>query len=200
MYFHKPVLLIDQDDVLAEYIKGVVRVFNEKYKTHFNTSQCREWDLISIFGKEIKTVMHEPELFRSLEPVPDALETFERLYKSDLFEMFIVTAAHPRSVEAKYEWIKKYMPYLPEKNIIVSSAKYMIKGDYLLDDGMHNIKEFAKAGGKPIVFNRPHNEGERNQFQCVENWREFEQFILEECYEELASVYFESIVGNKKAI
>lgn len=169
MYFHKPVLLIDQDDVLAEYIKGVVEAFNEKYRTHFKSSQCTNWDLTTVFGEEIKTVMHEPQLFSNLKPVPDAIEIFERLYKSNLFEMYIVTAAHPRSVEAKYEWIKKYMPYFPESNIIVSSAKFMIKGDYLLDDGMHNIRAFAEVGGKPIIFRRPHNEKERGVYQSISN-------------------------------
>lgn len=200
MYFHKPVLLIDQDDVLAEYITGVVKAFNKKYGTHFEPNQCTSWDLISIFGEEIKTVMHEPELFRNLEPVPDAIKTFERLYKSNLFEIYIVTAAHPRSVEAKYEWLKKYMPYFPESNIIVSSAKFMIKGDYLLDDGMHNIKAFAEVGGKPIVFKRPHNKVERKQFNSIGNWKEFERFIIQECYEELVPVYFQEGVDDKEVV
>lgn len=55
--------------------------------------------------------MHRPKLFRELEPVANAIEVFERLYKSNLFEMYIVTAAHPSSVEPKHEWIKEYMPF-----------------------------------------------------------------------------------------
>ena len=161
MTSNKPVLLIDQDDVLAEYIKGVVEAFNNKYETNFTTEDCTTWDLTSVFGESIINVMHEPELFYNLEPVIDAIEVFERLYKSGLFEMYIVTAAHPRSVEAKYWWIEKYMPFLPQSHIIVSSAKYMIKGDYLLDDGMHNIKAFKEAGGTPVVFKRPHNQNQR---------------------------------------
>ncbi|MGL6173633.1 MAG: 5' nucleotidase, NT5C type, partial [Cellulosilyticaceae bacterium] len=154
----------------------------------------------TVFGEEIKTVMHEPQLFHDLKPVPDAIETFERLYKSNLFEMYIVTAAHPRSVEAKYEWIKKYMPYFPESNIIVSSAKFMIRGDYLLDDGMHNIKAFAEVGGKSIVFKRPHNERESELYQSISSWKEFEKFIINECYEELEYSYFEQELADEKVV
>lgn len=186
MSLNKPVLLIDQDDVLVEYIAAVVESFNQKYGTSFKTSDCKSWNLVSIFGEEIGTVMHEPELFRNLKPVKDAVETFERLYRSNLFEIYIVTAAHPRTVEAKYEWLKEHINFLPQSHIIVSSAKHMIKGDYLLDDGMHNIRAFKEAGGIPIVFNRPHNKEESKDFYNVNSWLEFEKFIMNECYERKA--------------
>lgn len=179
---HKPVLLIDQDDVLVEYIKAVTEAFNEKHKTKFKCTDCDRWDLISVFGEGISEVMHEPELFRNLEPVKDALEVFERLYRSDLFELYIVTAAQPCVVEAKFDWIQKYLPYFPTTRVIVCSVKNMIKGDYLLDDGMHNIRAFADTGGTPIVFNRPHNCQDGKEFQRIYGWKEFEKFILETCY------------------
>ncbi|MEG0013176.1 MAG: hypothetical protein RR324_07245 [Cellulosilyticaceae bacterium] len=196
MSSNKPILLIDQDDVLVEYIVAVVTAFNNKYGTSFKASECNSWNLISIFGEEIMTVMHEPDLFKDLEPVKDAIETFERLYRSNLFEMYIVTAAHPRTVEAKYEWIKEHMAFLPQSNIIVSSAKHMIRGDYLLDDGMHNIRAFAKSGGVPIIFDRPHNKLEGKEFQRIGSWKEFEILIMNECYADLSESYFDENQGG----
>lgn len=187
----KPVLLIDQDDVLAEYIKGVIEAFNERYEKDFKIEDCIDWDLVSIFGEQILDVMHRPELFRHLAPVEDAIATFKRLYESGLFEMYIVTAAHPSSVEAKYEWLKEYMPFFPQNHVIVCAVKNMIKGDYLLDDGMHNITAFKEAGGTPIIFDRPHNR--EKAFECprIASWMEFEDWIVNECYPELHGRYFE---------
>lgn len=196
----KPILLIDQDDVLAEYIKAVTIKFNEKFNSSFKPKDCVSWDLVSIFGEGILEVMHDPQIFRELEPVADAIETFERLYKSGLFEMYIVTAARPSSVEAKYEWLKKYMPFLPEKNVIVCMAKHMIKGDYLFDDGMHNIEAFEDAGGKPIVFDRPHNHRCEDDYKRVNGWLEFEEYIINECYPDLVNEYFEDRVLEATAI
>lgn len=197
----KPILLIDQDDVLAEYISGVTNVFNQEYHTAFKEKDCVCWDLVAIFGKEITEVMHRPELFRNLVPVTDALETFERLYRSELFEMYIVTAAHPSSVEAKYEWLEQYMPFFPKTNIIVCSAKYMIKGDYLLDDGMHNIEAFQGAGGKSVIFDRAHNNQEPTPgYARVNGWLEFEEFIMNECYQELLPRYFDQMSKEDKAV
>jgi 5'(3')-deoxyribonucleotidase len=179
MQLEKPVLLIDQDDVLAEYIKGVTESFNRTYGTHYHYQDCDRWDLTQIFGEDIVKVMHKPELFRHLEPVKDAIEVFERLYHSNLFEMYIVTAATPHTVGAKWEWIEEHLPFFPQNRFITCSAKFMIKGDYLLDDGMHNIEPFAKAGGEAIVFNRPHNAKAGKEFKRVYGWAEFEEWILE---------------------
>lgn len=181
MQYKKPVLLIDQDDVLAEYVKGLTELYNKKYKTNFTVNDCTCWDIASVLGERVHEIMYESELFLNLEPVPKAIETFERLYKSGLFEMYIVTAAHPKSVEAKFQWLNKYMPFFPKSNVIVTSSKFMIKGDYLLDDGMHNIIEFLDAGGKAIVFERPHNQSERLGYVSVEGWEAFENLIMKEC-------------------
>lgn len=177
-------LLIDQDDVLAEYIKGVTKAYNHKYQANRDVEECTSWNLYSIFGEEIETVMHEPSLFRHLEPVKDALEVFERLYRSHLFEMYIVTAASPASVEAKFEWIREHLPFFPEDRVIVCKRKYMIKGDFLLDDGMHNVEEFLEAGGTPIIFDRPHNRHKGQGITRVKDWLAFERVIMEICYPE----------------
>lgn len=35
--------------------------------------------------------------------------------------------------------ILKYFPFLSWKNVIITSSKKMIKGDVLIDDGIHNL-------------------------------------------------------------
>ena len=174
-------LLIDQDDVLAEYIQGVTKAYNKKYNTSISASQCVSWNLHQVFGEEVETVMHEPDLFRNLEPVKDAIEVFERLYNSGRFEMYIVTAAHAACVPAKIEWIKKHLPFFPIDRVIICHRKYMVKGDFLLDDGMHNIEEFAQTGGKPIIYERPHNMQKGEGLLRVKNWLDFEKLIIELC-------------------
>lgn len=184
-------LLIDQDDVLAEYIQAVTNAYNQKYGAQISVDACTSWNLSTIFGEEVDTIMHDPALFRELEPTKDALEVFERLYKSGLFEMYIVTAAHPACVEAKFEWIRKHLPFFPEDRVIVCKRKYMVKGDFLLDDGMHNIEAFLENGGTPIIFERPHNKNQRKDIKRVRDWLSFERIIMETCYPEQMAVEIE---------
>lgn len=196
----KPILLIDQDDVLAEYIKAVTLTYNKKYNANRHPKECDRWDLVSIFGENILEIMHDPQIFRELEPVKDAIETFKRLYESNLFEMYIVTAAQPSAVEAKHEWIKYYMPFLPQRNVIYCLAKEMIKGDYLFDDGLHNVEAFKKAGGTPILFDRPHNRKGAEDYIRVKGWLEFETFIMNTCYPELSKHYFSQFIEEREVI
>lgn len=175
----KQTLLIDQDDVLAEYIEGVTKAYNEKYNTCISPQECISWDLYQVFGEKVETVMHEPDLFRKLKPVKNAISVFERLFRSNLFELYIVTAANPVCVPAKIEWIKHHLPFFPLDHVIVCQRKAMIKGDFLLDDGMHNIEEFAAAGGTPIIFDRPHNHGRGEGLLRVKDWMSFEKLVME---------------------
>lgn len=200
MINQKPVLLVDQDDVLAEYIKTVTHTFNKIHQTNFKPEDCNCWDLENVFGNKVFDIMYEASLFRKLEPVPHALEVFERLYKSNLFEIFIVTAAHPASVEAKYEWIKEHLPFFPLNHIIICSSKYMVKGDFLLDDGMHNINAFGEYGGTPIIFNRPHNIEDLSGYERINNWLEFEKLIIEKCYPGCGEDYFSFFEEGKQAV
>ncbi len=194
----KITLLIDQDDVLAEYIKEVTRVYNDRYNTNITTDMCTNWNLHKVFGERIETVMHDPEIFRNLEPTKDAIEVFTRMYFSGLFEMYIVTAAQAGSVEAKHEWINNYLPFFPEEHIIICRRKHMIRGDYLLDDGMHNIEAFASSGGIPVIFNRAHNIEHESNHTRVSGWKEFERLILEQNYPEKIEEYYKEL--QKKAI
>ncbi len=195
---NKVTVLIDQDDVLAEYIKEVTRIYNLRYGTNITEDMCNNWNLHAVFGERIENVMHDPEIFRNLEPTDGAIETFERMYKSNLFDMYIVTAAQPCSVEAKHEWIRKYLPFFPEERIIICRKKGMIRGDYLLDDGMHNIEDFAKMGGKPIIFNRPHNAHLDCDYNRVCKWEEFEKLLLEDSYPDQIENYYK--FNNSRAI
>ena len=182
MNHKKYTLLIDQDDVLAEYIEGVTKNYNKKYGTHITSKQCTSWDLYKVFGEKVETVMHEPDLIRELEPTANALQIFERLYRSNLFDMYIVTAANPKCVPAKFEWIEKHLPFFPLEHVIVCKCKDKIKGDFLLDDVMHNIEAFKQAGGTPIIFNRPHNQTQGEGILRVSDWLSFERLIMEICY------------------
>ena len=48
----------------------------------------------------------------------------------------------------------RYFPYLKWENVIIASRKQMIRGDILIDDGVHNL-----VGGDyiRILMNAPHN-------------------------------------------
>ena len=52
----KPIIFIDQDDVLAKHNEKVVKEMNRIHGTHFTMADITEWDLISILGEECKDI------------------------------------------------------------------------------------------------------------------------------------------------
>ena len=74
--------------------------------------------------------------------------------------------------------IFKYYPFLTWKNIIVTSNKKIIKGDVLIDDGIHNLEG---ADYEKILVSAPYNEyydAEGNGMHRVHSWNEIENVLV----------------------
>lgn len=176
-----PRILVDQDDVLALFVDGLVKKFNKRFKTNYTPQDCNQWNLENVFGPEVWDIVHKKGFFRDLEPVPGAIEVFQRLYTSGRYDMFIVTASEPSAYMEKVEWLQHYMPFFSiDKHFIACKTKDAVWGDVLLDDGLHNIQAFIGIG-ESIIFNRPHNQ-HLIGFKRIYDWYEFEFYIENKFY------------------
>ena len=74
--------------------------------------------------------------------------------------MLIVTASNPETFGAKTKKLMEMFPFLSKEQIIREDNKQKIKGDVLIDDGVHNL-----IGGryKKFLFNQPNNSGFNEQ-------------------------------------
>ena len=71
----------------------------------------------------------------------------------------------------------KYFPFLTWHQVIITSKKQLIRGDVLIDDGVHNLE-----GGPyvKILMTAPHNrnyDAEANGMIRVSDWGEIETVI-----------------------
>ena len=93
-------------------------------------------------------------------------------------EVFIVTATPYESVTDKMtEVLFRYFPFLTWKQLIITSRKQLIRGDVLIDDGVHNLEggDYVK-----ILMTAPHNrnyDAEANGMIRVQTWAEIEEVI-----------------------
>lgn len=176
----KPIIFIDQDDVLAKHNEKVVKEMNRIHGTHFTMADITEWDLISILGEECKDIMFRPEFFETLEPMEYAIENLRVLNESNLFDIYIASAAHPSACHFKYKWFKENMPFLEKKQLIFISHKFLLNGDLLFDDAPHNITAFRS--GEVVIFDKPYNRHLVN-FDRVKDWNEFTEYLVNKFYE-----------------
>jgi len=109
-----------------------------------------------------------PGIFSLMKPMPGAIEAVEFL--SNHFDTYILSTAsweNPTAWSDKLNWIKKYLPKVAHKRLILSHNKHLNAGDYLIDDRKKNgAGEFT---GELILFGESPFEG----------WPEVIQYLCE---------------------
>ena len=112
---NQKIVYIDLDNTLADY----VGMANELHRS-------------------LKDAKHIPGFFRNLNPMPNAIESYNLLSK--YFDVYILSTSpwsNPDAFKEKFEWVREKFPNA-YKNIIFSHHKDLNIGDYLIDDSDKN--------------------------------------------------------------
>lgn len=118
---HKKILYIDMDNVLVDFRSAFPFLDNsikEKYKDNMD---------------EIEGI------FSLMKPMKDSINSFEILSKH--FDVYILSTSpwdNPTAASEKVSWVKKYLPELAYKRLILSHNKHLNHGDYIIDDRLAN--------------------------------------------------------------
>jgi len=174
-------ILVDMDDTIEQLLQTWVRKLNEKYDRNVDYEDILSWDIDDAYPgltkEQVFSVPFEPGFWKTVEPIPGAAEALQRLIANG-HEVFIVTASYPESVPEKMnDLLFRYFPFLSWRNVIITAHKQMIRGDVLIDDGIHNLEggDYTK-----ILMTAPHNksyDAEANGMIRVHNWAEIENVI-----------------------
>jgi 5'(3')-deoxyribonucleotidase len=119
--------------------------------------------------RKFKNDMDEiPGIFAKMDPMPGAIEAYEKLSKK--YDTYILSTApweNPSAWSDKLDWVKKHLGDAAYKRLILSHNKNLNKGDYLIDDRPNNgAKDFE---GEWLHF------GEGNRFP---DWNAILKYLL----------------------
>ena len=177
----KLTILVDMDDTIEQLLEAWVRGVNEKYGRHASYDDVVSWDVSSAFPglsfEQVYEIPMQPGFWKTVDPIPGAAEALQRLIVAG-HDVYIVTATPHDSVPEKMnDLLFKYFPFLTWHQVIITSKKQLIRGDVLIDDGIHNLE-----GGLyvKILMTAPHNknyDAEANGMIRVSNWDEIEAII-----------------------
>lgn len=175
------VILVDMDDTIENCTQAWVNFLNARYGTDVDPDSLTEWTVSLAFPtlthEQVYDCVIEDEFWESVRPFDDAVHYLKKL-TDDGHKIYIVTSAQYESIRIKMEAVLfKYFPYITWKDVIITANKQMIKGDILIDDGIHN-----HIGGNYIKFlyTAPHNrafDAEANGMIRVNNWEEIYERI-----------------------
>jgi 5'(3')-deoxyribonucleotidase len=161
-------------DALGEHLLRYNRDFRERI-TRDDLEGRWLWDFVP---PERQQALHEylmsEDFFAVLRVMPHAQRVLERLQSR--YEIYIATAAMevPSSFNAKFEWLKRYFPFIPASHIVFCGNKSILRGDYLIDDNPRQLRLFR---GEGILFSSPANANVTG-FRRVHNWLEIAELFL----------------------
>ena len=152
---------IDLDDTINNLVDAWLKKYNLDYNDNVSIYDIKSWDIgdYTKAGKGFYAYL-DGGIFKNLTIKDGAANIIEKLCEQH--EVYIVTAnaSYNKGVcDDKVNFIKKFMPFFPIKNIIFVNNKSLLDLDVLIDDGLHNFVNFK---GTRFVFDRPWNQVDVN--------------------------------------
>jgi 5'(3')-deoxyribonucleotidase len=193
----KQTILIDLDDVLSEFLKSLVEVYNQEYNDNLYYDNILSWNIQEYIkqGVNIFELTTKDNFLLNVPPKPNAIRVTELLSK--YYELYVVTACvYPQNIIDKFQWIEKWFPHISKDNIITAKNKGLIVGDYIIDDYINNL--ITSKCNKKILFPAPHNIFNEigDDIIRVSGWEEILWLFAAE-NEELKNDAIESTVGEE---
>lgn len=172
----KITVLIDLDDTMTHLCRAWCQWLNAAYGTNVSESDIKGWRVADYFPGLTEQQVHEPihidSFWASVEPVTGAAEYIKRLIEEG-FAVYVCTASSFYTINAKLKFeIDRYFPFISREQIIVTTNKQLVRGDILIDDGIHNLED---GSYKKILMSAPHNEeydAESHGMTRVNSWKE----------------------------
>lgn len=173
----KGIIGVDQDDVLAELIPKWLKYYNKEYNDNLTVNDIKSWNIHQYAkpecGEKIYDILSIHKFYRDLDVVENSQRVLEKL--SEDYDIFVITDAMATrmSFKAKFDWLGEHFPFINKKNYVFTGNKSIFAGDYLIDDGVHNLEVFK---GKGLLFDRPHNRN-CDKFERVNGWLGVEKYF-----------------------
>jgi 5'(3')-deoxyribonucleotidase len=172
------IICVDMDEVIADALGEHLHRYNRDFRERVTPGDLEGrwlWDFVPPERQQaLSEYLMSEDFFAVLRVMPHAQRVLERLQSR--YEIYIATAAMevPSSFNAKFEWLKKYFPFIPASHIVFCGNKSILRGDYLIDDNPRQLRLFR---GEGILFSSPANANVTG-FRRVHNWLEIEELFL----------------------
>ena len=141
---------VDLDGVLADFDKRFIQITGTTF-IESGLDSKQKWELL----KE-----KDPNIYRHLEPMPDALELWDAIKHKNPSILTAIPSTVPfiNSPRDKREWVHKHI----QEGVLVKFGPYAVDKQYhctgrhhvLIDDRPQNCEQWAKKGGISILHGR----------------------------------------------
>ncbi len=173
-------ILCDADDTIQELTEHWLSELNCKHNYHVKKEDITSWDVTKAFPgltpEEVLEPLYRDEFWDRTTSVEGSHYYLKKLV-DDGHKLLIVTASNPETFEAKTEKLLELFPFLTKEQIIRENNKQSVKGDILIDDGVHNLINGAYI---KFLYHQPNNSGfneKEHDITRVYSWKEIYERI-----------------------
>ena len=147
----KPVVAIDCDGVLADWMGYVIPVANILFNTNIKQSDLTGWDLYDIIDDpKAKTTLYDylnqTNMILDMNPYEEALRGVSAL--KEFADIYVVTSPmmnYPNWILHRNKWLKTHFG-IDKNHVIHTSAKHLVQADVFIDDKPENVVNWSRYG------------------------------------------------------
>jgi 5'(3')-deoxyribonucleotidase len=167
----QPVVLLDCDGVLADFVTATLDVVAEIMGEPVAAERITTWEIFDSIGDEalrrrVYGIMNEPGFSESrIQAYPGAREAVGVL--QERAELYVVTSPFHSAawMHGRLAWLDRELA-IPPGRVIFAREKHIVRGDVFVDDNPAHVREWnaRRRGctGRGMLFDQPYNRGDRD--------------------------------------
>lgn len=175
------IIAVDVDDTICNLQEVVVDLFNKRFNSHYTLNDFTEYDIMNVLPTQdaivMKDIYGESGLYNKVKPMPGAQDTLEKLINLG-HQVYLVTAAIPKTYGEKVSFIKRFFPYIDDNHIVAMKHKHMFRADIMIEDNLQAL--LAGQHYHRILVNRPWNQSSKDWVYGINrcnNWSEIHEVV-----------------------
>lgn len=160
----KKVAIFDLDAILVDLMSAWLGWYNNESGDSLTVDDITTWHIHEHVKPEYKKGIYgffrPPERYgREVQPIPGAADGLQKLHDRGV-DIIIATATAGRTAEQKYVLIDKVAPWLHQDHVFIGARKELLRGDFFIDDGPHNIEAYRNAwpDAHILTISYPYNQ------------------------------------------
>jgi 5'(3')-deoxyribonucleotidase len=182
----KPIVFLDVDGVLADFVGGYLKLLAEHTGLIVDREAIDQFDIGAALGltgeqssRMKRAIGSAPGFARELGIYPGAVEGVRLL--EQVADVYIATSpwnSNPTWTHDREWWLKEHFG-IPHAKVTHTSQKHLLRGDFLIDDKTETLMKFIavnKSGA--IQWETPHNRRDGWLGPSTSNWYELAERVV----------------------
>ena len=175
-------VLLDLDSTVYDLLTPTLKWVNMVYKLDLTPADIKTWNWDKDHGVNPLLYWSTKYTFLNLKPFPGAQEAIKKVAMWGVRQIFFSTIVTEHGAWEKFNAVDRDFPLIGRKNTLLTGGlKDLARGDMLVDDGPHNLVDFAATGGLAVLadlYGAPYCQAHAPVTDLMTQWKQYPEIVL----------------------